>query len=457
MERRSLVSLDDFENRKKLFLGVDSRMKFCLLCLTAPGSGPEAAEFSFFNTNISHLSDLTRKFFLTPEDFRRINPNTLTCPTFRTGRDAEITLKMYKHAGVFIDENDPENGNPWGTSFMRMFDMSNDSSLFHTAEELEAQGLELQGNRYVGNGELYLPLYEGKMLHQYNHRFSHVGTDGNARELNSEELTSSLTMSLPRYWVQESRVRERVGSTRWFIGFRDVTNATNERSAIFSVVPRSAVNHKAPLLFCTNIPELLLANFCSLPLDYVTRQKIGGTSLGYFIVKQLPLLGQLEYRAKAHVEISKRVLELTYTAWDIKAFADDLWREADEDLRGRFRAQWQANAEASGGGHPFDPPEWADIDPDGCPLAPFTWNEERRAELRAELDALYAHLYGLTRDELLWILDPRDVDPTTPSVTFPGLRRNEEKKYGEYRTKRLVLKHYDALAEKLGEPVKEMA
>ena len=145
-----------------------------------------------------------------------------------------------------------------------------------------------------------------------------------------------------------------------------------------------------------------------------------------------------------------RVLELTYTAWDIKPFADDLWREADEGLRGLFRKQWQANASVSGGGHPFEPPEWAEIEEDGCPMPPFTWNEERRAELRTELDALYAHLYALTREELEWILDPRDVDPETPSRTFPGLRRNEEKRFGEYRTGRLVLKYFDELSAQIG-------
>ncbi|NOZ49409.1 MAG: hypothetical protein GXP37_05085 [Chloroflexi bacterium] len=66
-------------------------------------------------------------------------------------------------------------------------------------------------------------------------------------------------------------------------------------------------------------------------------------------------------------------------------------------------------------------------------------DEERRGRLRAELDALYAHLYGLTREELAYILD-----------TFPIVRRKDEERWGEYRSKRLVLEDYAALAAQFG-------
>ena len=70
----------------------------------------------------------------------------------------------------------------------------------------------------------------------------------------------------------------------------------------------------------------------------------------------------------------------------------------------------------------------------GCSPPPFVWDEARRARLRAELDALYAHLYDLAREELAYILD-----------TFPIVRRKDEEKYGEYRTKRLVLEVFARL------------
>lgn len=466
---RSLVSLDDFDNRELIFPGIHrTHPKFCVLVLTAPGYGPEEVHFSFYNMRASHLNDLSRHFTLSPEDFRRINPNTLTCPTFRTGRDAEITLKMYERAGVFIDENDQEHGNPWGASFMQMFNMTSDSSLFRTAEELREWGLKLQGNRFVGVGETYLPLYEAKLIHQYNHRFATYLEDSGTRDLTVEELRNPICAPLPRYWVREEEVDEHLTkfdkdgnptwhwSARWLLGFRDITNATNERTAIFSLTPRLGVGHTNPIVFLESAGHqenlVFLANMLALPFDFGVRQKLGGTHLTYMYLKQLPLFSPDFYTSENLHHIVPRVLELTYTAWDIKPFADDLWSEANEELRSLFRTQWQTNAEASGGGHPFEPPEWAEIAEDGCPLPPFTWNEDQRALLRAELDALYAHLYGLTRDELLWILDPRDVDPITPSLTFPGLRRNEEKRYGEYRTKRLVLHYYDVITKRSEAP-----
>lgn len=136
---------------------------------------------------------------------------------------------------------------------------------------------------------------------------------------------------------------------------------------------------------------------------------------------------------------------MTYSAWDIKAFADDVWRDADETMRGRLREQWAANADATGG-HPFEPPVWVEIAEDGCPLAPFVWDDGRRAVLRAELDALYGRLYGLTRDEMRYILDPADVyGEEFPGETFRVLKEKEIKKFGEYRTRRLVLEAWDRM------------
>ena len=103
------------------------------------------------------------------------------------------------------------------------------------------------------------------------------------------------------------------------------------------------------------------------------------------------------------------------------------------------------------GGHPWDPPDWAGGDDCPAPFAPAKWDEGRRALLRAELDAYYARLYGLTRDELRYILDPKDVyGPDFPGETFRVLKEKEERAFGEYRTRRLVLEAWDRLEEELG-------
>jgi hypothetical protein len=273
----------------------------------------------------------------------------------------------------------------------------------------------------------------------------------------------------------EARLRD--WKRGWLLGFRDVARSTDERTAIFSLLPRVGVGHKAPLLiFEKQSPPLisaLLGNLTGIVFDFITRQKIGGTSLGFFILRQLPVLPPRAYTPEDLGFIVPRVLELVYTAWDIKSFADDVWREAGEGLRAPIRRQWEENA-AETGGHLWEPPAWAEIAPNGIPLPPFKWDEERRALLRAELDAYYARLYGLTRKQLRYILDPADLtekeladildpweevtDPLDPrgyaercaKSTFPGetfrvLKEKEMRQFGEYRTRRLVLEAWERL------------
>ncbi|MHB1282313.1 MAG: Eco57I restriction-modification methylase domain-containing protein [Metallibacterium scheffleri] len=387
-----LVSLYDLENRERLFPAVDSRMKFCLLTL---GQAAQA-EFVCFATRVEQLADPRRRFALTPEEFGRLNPNTLTCPVFRSARDAELTKKLYRAAPVLIDERRPD-GNPWGISFMRMLDMSNDSHLFADAP---------------GAGRL--PLYEAKLIHQFDHRWATYNPDGNSRDVTLAEHRDPDFTVTPRYWVDAAEVEQRLadkGWTRgWLMGWRDITNATNERTVIAAVVGRVGTGDTLLLMF----PDpkhgarvaCLLADQCSLVHDYAARQKVGGTHLKYHVKKQLPNLPPDRYTEADHAFIVPRVLELTYTAHDLAPWAHDLG---------------------------YDGP-------------PYAFDPDRRAILRAELDAYYAHLYGLTRDELRYILDPSDVlGADYPSETFRVLEKNEERDFGEYRTQRLVLAAWDAM------------
>ncbi|MDO5500966.1 MAG: N-6 DNA methylase, partial [Propionibacteriaceae bacterium] len=140
---KALAALYDFENAKPLFFGVHRSFKFCLLTMTGRREVAEKASFAFFLHDPSGID--AKRFALTPEEITLLNPNTGTCPVFRSRRDAEITLGIYRRVPILIKEGDPD-GNPWGISFMTMFHMSNDSHLFHTREELEADGWVLNGN-----------------------------------------------------------------------------------------------------------------------------------------------------------------------------------------------------------------------------------------------------------------------------------------------------------------------
>jgi hypothetical protein len=337
--------------------------------------------------------------------------------------------------------------------------MSNDSHLFRTRDQMETTGFILEGNRFVKGREVWLPLYEAKMIHQYDHRF---GTYEGATQanLNQGNLPQTLDQQkieknfviFPKYWIATDELCKNsdICDNNWFIGIRDITSIVVERTTIASVIPLyGAGHHISIVIFNDKIAKkiicLFLGNINSLIFDYFARQKIGGTHLSFFIIKQLPVIPPDRYSSADLSFIIPRVLELSYTAWDIKAFADVVWRNADETMKALLHQQWEANKAATGG-HEWKPPEWAEIELDGIPLPPFKWDEERRAVLRAELDALYAKLYGLSFDELRYILDPSDVyGPEFPGETFRVLKTKEIKKYGEYRTRRLVLEAWERM------------
>ncbi|WP_292841340.1 restriction endonuclease [Nostoc sp. NMS8] len=258
------------------------------------------------------------------------------------------------------------------------------------------------------------------MFHQFDHRYS-TYEDATQAQLNVgilpkplEEVKQNPHFAVqPRYWVSRVDLKNRLAekwNKDWLLGFRSICRSTDERTAIFSVLPKIAIGHKAPLVLINkkfiSLIGCLLANLNSLVFDFVTRQKMGGTDFSYFILKQLPVLPPELYTAEDIKFISDRVLELVYTAWDLQPFAKDMGYDGE----------------------------------------PFIWNPNRRALLRAELDAHYAKLYGLTRDELRYILDPADIyGADFPSETFRVLKNNEIKQFGEYRTQRLVLEAWDRM------------
>lgn len=388
-QKQALVSLYDFENREHLFTALHTKTKFCLL--TISNSCKRNISFSFMLTKIKDLKDNRQVFTLSLKDILLFNPNTGNCPIFRSLTDAEITKKIYQNAPVL--ENEFTQSNPWSISFMRMFDMANDCDLF----------------KYEVGNDLF-PLYEAKMFYHFDHRWA-TYDNGEVKNLTDIDKTNINTFVTPRYWVNHKEVENRLASKwdkEWLIAVRDITDSRNERTAIFTILPKIATANPAHILFIksNNCHKVLclIGNFNSLVFDFVAKQKVGGTHLAFYILKQLPVLPPELYTAEDIKFISDHVLELVYTAWDLQPFAKDIGYDGE----------------------------------------PFIWNLNRRALLRAELDAYYAKLYGLTRDELRYILDPADVyGADFPSETFRVLKNNEIKQFGEYRTQRLVLEAWD--------------
>ncbi len=402
-----LKNIFDFENGK-IFPAVDSRMRFSLLTLT---TGEQNPEFSFFNREIAHLEDPRRRFRIRTDEIAMLNPNTGNAPAFRTERDAEITKKLYRAGQILVDEKLPRERNPWQVELCRFLNMADDSDKFETFKGLLAKGATFTPPNWQLEGQTYVPLYEGKMVHHYDHRFQGFDQDGVSIP---DSGTAALSRHpdyapLPRYWVPESLLppffARRGWPHRWLLGWRDVTNATNERTTIACAFPLAAVNHKLPLIFPNIDPEkipCLIALLSSLAFDFVARQKIGGTSMSQFILKQLPVLPPEAFSAEEVAYIRERVLVLVYTSHVLAPFARDLGHEG----------------------------------------GPFPFQEAERYALRAELDACIAHKFGLTYDELAYILDPTVLGEDFPSETFRVLKDNEIRRFGHYRTRDTVLRAF---------------
>jgi hypothetical protein len=400
-----IVQLVDFENREGLFAGVHRSFKFCLLTI---GSA-EAARFAFFLGNTEQLKDPRRSFTLTAEDIARLNPNTRTCPVFRSQKDAEITSGIYKRVPVLWDENNPD-GNPWGIKLNRIFDMGK-------------PGDQLLAELASDNPSTAVRMYEAKYFAAYDHRLStFTGDDRSVTDAEKENPSFIITSRELMSQIEvENRLTRNGISKNWLIAFRDITNATNERTAIAAVLPREATNYTVRLIITdldAGLCAALLGSLNSLVFDFVTRQKLGGMHLSDYITKQLPIPSPKTLTEQLLDLIVPRVLELTYTAHDLSTFYLDV-----TELRPEWDKRIGLEREL-----------------------PWNWDFERRAILRAELDAIYARLYGLSKEELRYILDPEDImGEGYPSQTFRGLRDKEIRHLGEYRTRRLILEAWDQL------------
>ena len=438
IDENRLISLYDFENREKLF-DIDSRFKFCLITAGKAQAEPRTVSGGFYLTRIDHLLDPRRIYTLRTDDFARFNPNTKLCPIFRTAKDANLTAKIYRKAPILI--NDETKENIWGIRFMMMFNMASASSVFRTRKQLDELGGQLQRDSYIVENDVYVPLYEGKMFWLYNHHYASFPNEYEVEKrpssINSTPysiLADSCSSIAPWYWVNKSLVDSRLidcdkeGNVRWkwehsyYIAFRDVARAADARTCIASLMPSGiAAGDKAPLVFTSRslIPSACFAAMLSsLVFDYVARQKVGGSSMALFIMKQQPVLTPDQIPSSMQWQIVKRVAELCYFNHDMDGWALELWEEMSEEQRSEL--------------------------PQLGNQQPWIYNPERRAILQAELDAIFAHLYGLNTEDLRYILDPEDVcGKGCINETFRVLKDNELRQYGEYRTKRLVLEAWN--------------
>ncbi len=437
VKSKSILSLFDFENKNKIF-DIHRNYRFCLLSLGGKNIFQETIPMTFkildpreiqeplfliFQDKEKlhkRLSDLPLEHILIPlrqEDFELFNPNSLNCPIFKIKRDVELLRHLYLQAPILIKRDPKSNeiiSNNFKVSFKRMFDMSSDSKIFMNYDNLISNGYEfVSGNKFVKDDNIYLPLYEAKMIQLYNHR--HGTFDGQTkieikkglcRSLVKKELEDFSFSILPRYWVEKDIVLKRNFGGRniiedFLIVFRRITRAVEKRTIFTAIIPPFGCGDSLQIINFDKMIEpnyisAFIANFNSIIIDYIIRSKFTGAVLNVYVVEQIPFIMPESYNKRLLKLINNHVIKLIYNSNDLISFAKFMNYKND----------------------------------------PNRWNDNERSSILAELDAIYAHLYVLKRDELIYILE-----------SFDSLKKSEKEEFNEYRTKRIILEAYDNLSE----------
>lgn len=371
IQNNKLDTVIDYENSKAIFPDVHRSYRFCLF-VTVGKNGRN--QYKFYRTEPSHEGDFVT---ITLEDIEAINPNTRTCPSFRNLQDYKLAQKIYKRWGVLQNETYPEK-NTWKVRIRTPFNMSNDSGMFKSfASDL-------------------LPLYEAKYIHQYNHRFSSWNGSG-FESTKSNELNDAAFQIKTQYYLSSDELKSRFGSQDWFLVYRMITRATDERSMISAIIPGYPCGNSLSLIETESLHHAIFLGGClnSIVFDFFTRQTLGGINFNHWILKQLPVIDFNGVSEELRRNISERVFKLTHTATNLKSMAREYGYEGE----------------------------------------PFIWDDKERFQLQCELDVIYAYLYGLQKEELEYILE-----------TFPIVKRKDIDKYGSYRTRETIMQLFDEFA-----------
>ena len=395
LKNQRLVAVRGFVNEKMLFPAVMHNVKFCIFSFAgqdAPGTPCTRATFSFDAETVSESFDAARVHQMSAEDVRRLNPETETCPIFDSGRSAAILARIYESMPTL-------SASGFAYSYGHTLHMKN------------------AGRHFRPRGSGGVPVLESKMIYQYNHRsagFDHLPPGEHAHIL---PPTGPSLLQDPGfepsscYELPEKVFALEVGvstSLRWRMVYRRITSLEVARTVVACIVPNRGLSDSLMIVdVAPSTPtqaEFLLSCFNSVPFDFAARCKQGGRNLSQYVFDQLPVppVGRLTERCPWNpavplaVWLTPRVLELTYTADSLSAFASDC----------------------------------------GYAGPPFRWFEERRADLRAELDGAFLHLFGIARDDAEHLLD-----------SFWVVRNREIAESAEYRTKRVILEIYDEMAE----------
>lgn len=419
VKNKAVLSIFDFVNKKGLF-DIHRDFRFCLMSIAGKDVSQDFIPMTFYTINpadiqeplsiifekkgnlMDRLEKLPNNHYLItfePKDFELFNPNTLTCPIFSTRYDFILTKKIYENSKIILSKSDPIITN---LEIHRMFNLSDDSGKFLTMEALSKFKKEINSPLRMRNDEIFLPLYESKLIWLYDHRFASfaecsVEEIQNGRPIQYPEKKSQHNFHIePRYWIKKEFMEKKKENwnwkRNWYLAIRKVTNSSNQRTCIPCIIPNYPSSDSINLIL--NITPIqaayLVSIMSSYVFDYATRQKIGATNLKQYLIEQLPII-DFELWKKNQDLILPKIIKLIFSTQDLSSFSVDC----------------------------------------GFTESFINWNQEERKILQCKLDAIYAHLYKLNENELEYIMD-----------TFPIIREADLVEHGSFHTKELILKFF---------------
>lgn len=394
-----LLSLCDFQNRRddghKWFPDVHPQLRFSLITL---GAEATATRFAFDAQRATALHDEEKSYSLTGADVLRFCPTgSFRVPMFSGPPDARIMARAYRDAVLIGDLPNSE------LSTGLMFNFGKPE------KERKVPPPAFNDRQNV------MCVFEGENIHQFDHRFAVLDASNTVRNPSTiakqdPQLFSSTATYLPRAFVLQ-RIRQIFSCIpEWLVVLRRQARAHDSYISIAAIVPTAAVEGSLTVFAASKQRQVMIVSLLnSHIINYILARRQSGPNVNKGMYSLLPL--RFDSNANRSTVpppeigrfVAARTLELTYSAWDLEPFSHDLG---------------------------YDGP-------------PFRWDPARRFLLRCELDAAFFHLYGLSRSDTDYVMD-----------TFPIVRKNDEKAHGEYRTKRVILEIYDAMAEaaRTGEP-----
>ena len=423
--KKKIISIIDFTNRKKIFPDVVANERFMLFTGTKSGYGPEEITISILNETLVDIKNQKKRINLKYGDITLLNPNTRTIPFFSNRKDLDLCLKLYRNNPVLIKQEKDQEENTWQIEYLRMFDMANDSKLFRDKEWLVEKGFKKRVLGYFESAdERFIQLYEGKLFNIYDSRFGsfeniprkkRFGTKAEPNHPNEEEKANIDYEIEPRYWINESAVKSRYSEKKIpedaIFVFRNICRSyTDSRTARGALIPPIAVAHSAAVLIFRqkDIIERIkseiafAAIFNSFTFDFISRLKLGSVNFSKFILEQIcaPQPSVFE-KIYAFRENKKTALE-----WIVDLAPSLAYNTVS---MAKFFKPLGVNK-------------------------PIPWSSEERHRNMCFIDAIIAHLYGLSLSDYKYIF-----------TRFPILKNQEETKFGEFKSRRYCLEFFDSI------------